>query len=75
MKFTDLFAQGINYNELPAWQKRGVGLYWEEYAKPGLNPFSELPVESIRRRLATNQELPLGDAYTNFIRSLLPAIH
>ena len=22
-----LFNQGINYNELPAWQKRGVGLY------------------------------------------------
>ncbi|HEX8426105.1 tRNA(His) guanylyltransferase Thg1 family protein [Hymenobacter sp.] len=68
-----LFEAGINYNNLPAWQKRGVGLYWEDYRKPALNPISQLPVETIRRRLATNLELPLGEAYAHFIGSLLPA--
>ena len=67
-----LFGQGINYNHLPAWQKRGVGLHWEEYAKPGVNPLSQQPVESSRRRLTTNWELPLGEAYGEFVRSLLP---
>jgi tRNA(His) guanylyltransferase len=26
-----LFQNGINFNELPNWQKRGVGLYWEMF--------------------------------------------
>ena len=25
-----LFSRGINFNDLPAWQKRGIGLYWIE---------------------------------------------
>src|SRR4029078_3769383 len=29
---------GINSNDLPAWQKRGSGLYWEEYERLGENP-------------------------------------
>ena len=33
-----LFQGGINFNDLPAWQKRGTGLYWEEYVKEGINP-------------------------------------
>ncbi len=28
-----LFQHGINYNDLPRWQKRGSGLYWEEYER------------------------------------------
>lgn len=69
-----LFAHGINYNELPAWQKRGLGLYWEEYPKTGLNPRTQEPVETLRRRLTLNPELPLGDAYADFIWQLLPAV-
>lgn len=29
-----LYEQGINFNDLPNWQKRGIGLYWEEFDKP-----------------------------------------
>ncbi|MBO0358535.1 guanylyltransferase [Hymenobacter sp. BT186] len=68
-----LFANGINYNNLPAWQKRGVGVYWEEYSKSGLNPVRQEIVETSRRRLATNLELPLGEPYSEFVQSLLPA--
>ncbi len=28
-----LFSQGINFDDLPNWQKRGVGLFWETYTK------------------------------------------
>ena len=31
-----LFQHGINFNELPLWQRRGVGLYWETIEKEGL---------------------------------------
>jgi tRNA(His) guanylyltransferase len=67
-----LFAHGINYNNLPSWQKRGVGLYWEDYRKAGLNPLTQQTVETTRRRLAVNQELPLGESYEVLIRSFLP---
>src|SRR5262249_39924599 len=33
-----LFQNGINFNDLPSWQKRGSGLYWEEYERAGENP-------------------------------------
>jgi tRNA(His) guanylyltransferase len=68
-----LFSHGINYNDLPAWQKRGVGFYWEDFQKTGLNPLTQQPVETTRRRLATHLELPLGEAYESFIRRMLPA--
>jgi tRNA(His) 5'-end guanylyltransferase len=69
-----LFANGINYNNLPAWQKRGVGVYWEEYRKSGLNPVRQEVLETSRRRLTTNLELPLGEPYSEFVQSLLPGL-
>src|SRR5688572_10797788 len=33
-----LFQNGINFNDVPNWQKRGIGMYWEEYEKPARNP-------------------------------------
>ena len=33
-----LFQQGINFNDIPNWQKRGTGFYWEEYEKPAFDP-------------------------------------
>jgi tRNA(His) guanylyltransferase len=68
-----LFEAGINYNDLPAWQKRGVGVYWEEYQKAGFNPHTQANVETTRRRLTTNADLPLGAAYETFIQALLPS--
>ena len=69
-----LFANGINYNDLPAWQKRGAGLYWEDYVKAGLNPLTQNPTETHRRRLALDLELPFGAPYEQFILEFLPEI-
>jgi tRNA(His) 5'-end guanylyltransferase len=66
-----LFSFGPNYNTLPAWQKRGVGLYWEDYQKTGFNPISQETVQTLRRRLKTDYELPFGEAYSTFIQNLL----
>ena len=68
-----LFQHGINFNELPAWQKRGIGVYWETIAKPGLDPRSGQATTAIRRRLTVDLELPRGEAYDALIwRTLSP---
>jgi tRNA(His) guanylyltransferase len=64
-----LFERGINFNDVPAWQKRGVGLYWEEYNKPATNPVTGAEVVAQRRRLRKDLELPMKDAYSEFVRA------
>jgi tRNA(His) guanylyltransferase len=66
-----LFQHGINFNNLPAWQRRGTGLYWEEYRKEGYNPKEDRPVVSIRRRVKVDEELPFGEDYDRFLIKLL----
>jgi tRNA(His) guanylyltransferase len=68
-----LFQHGINFNDVPAWQRRGVGLYWEEYQKEGYNPKEGKPVLTTRRRVRVDEELPMKEEYGEFIRRLLGA--
>jgi tRNA(His) guanylyltransferase len=65
-----LFQHGTNFNDVPKWQKRGVGLYWEDYEKTALNPKSNETVTATRRRIKRDLELPMRDEYTAFIRKL-----
>lgn len=69
-----LFQQGINFNDLPAWQKRGSGLYWEEYDRPALNPMTGAQGTTRRRRLRHDLELPLKEEYATFLHKLLAPI-
>jgi tRNA(His) guanylyltransferase len=66
-----LFQHGINFNDLPSWQKRGTGCRWESYEKPGANPKTGEQVSVVRRRLVVDRDLPVGDAYGRFIKELL----
>ena len=66
-----LFEQGINFNDLPGWQKRGIGLYWEEFAKPSLNPKTGESVTAQRRRIKRDFDLPMKEEYSVFVESLL----
>jgi tRNA(His) guanylyltransferase len=66
-----LFRHDINFNELPNWQKRGAGVYWEDYRKPGRNPKTGEAVTALRRRLKRDLELPMGDEYSAFVRRAL----
>ena len=68
-----LFAHGINYNDLPAWQKRGVGLTYETVMREGRNPLTGKTALAKRRVLQANTEIPYGDAYKEYIRSLIEA--
>jgi tRNA(His) 5'-end guanylyltransferase len=58
-----LFQHGINFNALPAWQRRGVGLYWEEFTKEGFNPKTGETVLATRRRIKVDEELPMKEDY------------
>ncbi|QDT48987.1 tRNAHis guanylyltransferase [Symmachiella dynata] len=66
-----LFQYGINFNDIPNWQKRGVGLLWEEYDKPAVNPVTGEEVTARRRRIRTEFELPMKNEYDQLIRSLI----
>jgi tRNA(His) 5'-end guanylyltransferase len=65
-----LFSHGVNFNNLPAWQKRGVGLFWETYTKPGHNPQTGEQVTAQRRRIKVELELPMKDRYDEFMLAL-----
>ena len=66
-----LFQYGINFNDLPNWQKRGVGLYWEEYEKPSINPVTNVEVTALRRRVRIDFDLPMKGEYGQFVRSFV----
>ena len=66
-----LFRGGVNFNDLPTWQKRGAGLYWEEFERQGENPVTGERVVARRRRIFQDLELPVRDAYSAFIRGLI----
>jgi len=66
-----LFQYGINFNTLPNWQKRGIGIYWKEIEKAGFNPKTNEKVSVNRRVLYTDFELPMRDYYNQFIIDIL----
>ncbi|MBD2165366.1 guanylyltransferase [Calothrix membranacea FACHB-236] len=68
-----LFQHGINFNQIPNWQKRGVGLYWEKYEKQGFNPVKGEIVPALRRRIHRDLDLPMKDEYSQFIAKLVSA--
>ncbi|MFC1642257.1 tRNA(His) guanylyltransferase Thg1 family protein [Myxococcota bacterium] len=61
-----LFQRGTNFNELPSWQKRGMGTYWESFEKEAVNPKTGETTTAVRRRLKVEMELPLGEDYAAF---------
>ncbi len=68
-----LFRHGVNFNDLPNWQKRGVGLVWEAYEKVARNPKTGEEVIAQRRRIRHELELPMKDAYGAFVAQQLAA--
>ncbi len=66
-----LFQYGINFNEIPNWQKRGIGLYWSENEKNGYNPKTKKNVIVTRRELRIDYNLPMKLEYDKFIMKLI----
>jgi tRNA(His) guanylyltransferase len=68
-----LFQGGINFNDIPSWQKRGIGIYWEDYEKPSTNPKTGEQTIAIRRRLQRNLDLPMKDEYSAYVHRWVAA--
>lgn len=66
-----LFMRGINFNDIPTWQRRGTGIYWQHFEKPGLNPKTDETVMARRRGIFVDEDLPMGEGYDRFIQSLI----
>lgn len=66
-----LFQNGINYNDLPNWQKRGIGFFWTDVEKKGWNPIEKKNVITSRKVLQTEMNLPIGEEYRMFINQIL----
>ncbi len=62
-----LFQNGINFNELALWQKRGCAVFWEDFCKEAVNPKTGESVQALRRRLRRELELPMGNGYGEFV--------
>lgn len=66
-----LFQHGIQFNEIPNWQKRGVGAYWERVEQPVTDPRTGEARHRTKKRLVIDLELPMKEAYEAFVRGLL----
>ncbi|AEG18964.1 tRNA(His) guanylyltransferase Thg1 family protein [Methanobacterium paludis] len=56
-----IFDKGTNIAEVPAWQRRGVGLYRKKVQVEGFNPISNKKVLSERLRLFVDWNVPIFD--------------
>jgi len=68
-----LHRRGINYNDLPCWQRRGCGVVWQPVIKKTINQHTKEEVHVVRRRLAVDSSLPRGDEYQQYLEKMLKA--
>ena len=66
-----LFELGINFNDVPSWQKRGIGLYWQEIDIQPINLVTAPPVDARRRTVKRDFRLPMKEAYSEFLLSIV----
>ena len=66
-----LFSRGVNFDKLPAWQKRGIGVFWADVEKVGFNPITKQEVLTTRRELTVEYDLPLGQKYGEMVAAFL----
>jgi tRNA(His) guanylyltransferase len=66
-----LFQHGVNYNDLPLWQRRGIVACWESYMKTGYDPIRQCEVTAQRRRIAINDKLPMKDDFSALIEGII----
>ncbi len=66
-----LFQNGVNFNDLPAWQKRGIGFYWQTVPKQGRNPKTGETVIAARQTIKVDLEIPWAYDFERFLLDLI----
>lgn len=62
-----LFGMGVNFNDLPSWQRRGTGVRFGLTDHEGFNPITEEAVTVQRRVLEVLEQLGRGEEYRRFL--------
>jgi len=62
---------GIVFEDLPSWQKNGIGVYWLDSAKEGFNPKSKKHEVAKRSRLSVDLNLPAKENYDKFLLEII----
>ena len=66
-----LEERGINFDEVPKWQRHGVGVYFKDIEREGFNPIKNEKVIAKRRELFADYDLPYGDDYRKYVLEFL----
>ncbi len=66
-----LFRNGINYSDLPLWQKRGIGFYWQSTPKDGFNPQTGEKVITVRQEIKVDFDIPWSFPFDKFLLDLI----
>jgi tRNA(His) 5'-end guanylyltransferase len=66
-----LFQSGINFNEIPAWERRGIAVQWRDVEHEGHNPKTGQAVKSTRREAFVNYELPMKTQFDELVRDIV----
>lgn len=66
-----LFQNGINYNDIPSWQKQGTGFYWIQEEKVGFNPLDKTEIIVKRNKLYKNTNLSYGQNYSDLLNKII----
>lgn len=67
------FQHGVNLSKTPAWERRGIMVYHQQFLKEGFNPVTGEKTEAIRRKVYTDRNLPLfsSDEGRVFVEDLI----
>lgn len=66
-----LMGNGINYNDVTNWHKRGTGFYFKETTIKGFNPLKKQEEITTRKKLFEDKNLPFGEEYSDFIKKII----
>lgn len=66
-----LRVRGVDFHDLPSWQRRGTGLWWERFEKDGFDPVRNVAVRAARRRLRVDRDLPMKSEYGRRLEGLI----
>jgi tRNA(His) guanylyltransferase len=66
-----LFQHSVNYNDVPAWQRRGVLLRWKPHERAAADPRTGARVTVVRRSLEVEDDLPRGEDFRALVAAEL----
>lgn len=66
-----LFQAGINFNDLPAWERRGIAVGWRDEPHDGHNPNTGETVTTTRRVAFVNYDLPMKSEFDALVRAIV----